>query len=151
MCPYPRGIRPLTGGEGGIRTHGTVTPTTVFETALANGTALKDRMIKVQTTLVAGPGFGPIFAIVARNGAAFGIGGFESPQPPNILISNINFQCREAYYRPRRPWVATGSPPGPQHGAPDGFRPLTPETGVRNPYGAPYFSASEQTSPTFPQ
>jgi len=31
-----------------------------------------------------------------------------------------------------------------------GFRPLTPETGVRNPYGAPYFSASRATSPTFP-
>ena len=31
--------------------------------------------------LVACPGFGPIFAIVARNGAVFGIGGFESPQP----------------------------------------------------------------------
>ena len=35
-------------------------------------------MIKVQTTLVAGPGFGPIFAIVARNRAVFGIGGYES-------------------------------------------------------------------------
>ena len=42
---------------------------------------LKDRMVKVQTTLVACPGFGPIFAIVARNGAVFGIGGFERAQP----------------------------------------------------------------------
>jgi len=44
------------GGEGGIGTHGTVTRTTVFETAPDNGVPrLKDRMIKVQTTLVAGP------------------------------------------------------------------------------------------------
>ena len=48
------------GGEGGIRTHGTVTRTTVFETASDNGVPrLKDRMIKVQTTLVAGPGCEP--------------------------------------------------------------------------------------------
>ena len=39
------------GGEGGIRTHGTVTRTTVFETALA------------------------------QRAVVFGIGGFESPQP----------------------------------------------------------------------
>ena len=39
------------GGEGGIRTHGTVTRTTVFETALAH------------------------------NEIVFGIGGFEPPQP----------------------------------------------------------------------
>ena len=58
------------GGEGGIRTHGTVTRTTVFETALrrawSKGEAkdrgdwrlslsLENRMIKVQITLVAGP------------------------------------------------------------------------------------------------
>ena len=36
------------------------TRTTVFETAPANGVPrLKDRMIKVQITLVAGPGFEP--------------------------------------------------------------------------------------------
>ena len=32
---------------------------------------------KLQIKMVASPGFGPIFAIVARNGAVFGIGGFE--------------------------------------------------------------------------
>jgi hypothetical protein len=39
-----------------------------------SGTRLKDRMVKVQTTLVASPGFGPIFGRLA-------IGGFEPPQP----------------------------------------------------------------------
>jgi hypothetical protein len=48
--------QPNRNGEGRIRTHGTVTRTTVFETASDNGVPrLKDRMIKVQTTLVAGP------------------------------------------------------------------------------------------------
>jgi hypothetical protein len=41
-------------------------------------TDLKSRVVKVQTTLVAGPGFGPIFGS-ARNGSVFDIGGFESP------------------------------------------------------------------------
>ena len=30
--------------------------------------------------MVAGPGFGPIFGPLARNGIVFGIGGFEPPQ-----------------------------------------------------------------------
>src|SRR5262245_33357118 len=48
-------------GEGGIRTHGTVTRTTVFETAkIGHGdrsgyTSLENRTIKMQTTLVACP------------------------------------------------------------------------------------------------
>jgi hypothetical protein len=37
------------------------------------GTGQKDRMVKAQTTLVACPGFGPIF----DSGIVFGIGGFE--------------------------------------------------------------------------
>ena len=77
-------LRTNIGGEGGIRTHGADNRTTVFETASDNGVPrLNDRMIKVQTTLVAGPGFGPIFG-VARSGSVFGIGGFESPQPPTV-------------------------------------------------------------------
>ena len=46
-------------------------------------TGLKDRMVKVQTTLVASPGFGPIFGRLARNGPVFGIGGFEPSRPPS--------------------------------------------------------------------
>jgi hypothetical protein len=42
-----------------------------------SGTRLKDLMVKVQTTLVASPGFGPIFGRFAHNGPVFGIGGFE--------------------------------------------------------------------------
>ena len=45
----------FSGGEGGIRTHGTVTRTTVFETAPANGAPLEDCKIKVQITLAACP------------------------------------------------------------------------------------------------
>src|SRR6476661_2787343 len=43
--------------------------------------SLKNCVIKVQTTPVASPGFGPIFGLLARIGISFGIGGFESPQP----------------------------------------------------------------------
>jgi hypothetical protein len=45
---------------------------------VAPSTGLKDRVIKVQTTLVASPGFGPIFELFARNRIEFGIGGFGS-------------------------------------------------------------------------
>jgi hypothetical protein len=38
-------------------------------------------MVKVQTTLVASPRFGPIFGLLARNEIVFGIGAFEPPQP----------------------------------------------------------------------
>jgi hypothetical protein len=41
----------------------------------SSGIGLKSCIVKVQTTLVAGPGFGPIFGS-ARNGSVFGIGGF---------------------------------------------------------------------------
>jgi hypothetical protein len=34
-----------------------------------------------QFSVVAGPGFGPIFGLLAGIGNAFGIGGFEPPQP----------------------------------------------------------------------
>jgi len=34
-----------------------------------------------QFSVVAGPRFGPIFGLLARSGTAFGIGGFEPPQP----------------------------------------------------------------------
>ena len=44
-------------------------------------TGLKYRMVKVQTTLVASPGLDLFSRLLARNGAVFGIGGFESPQP----------------------------------------------------------------------
>jgi hypothetical protein len=37
--------------------------------------------------VVAGPGFGPISGILARNGPLFGIGGFEPPQPPLMTQS----------------------------------------------------------------
>ena len=61
------------GGEGGIRTHGTVTRTTVFETAkVGHGdrsgyTSLENRTIKMQTTLVACPGFEPTRTCTVRD------------------------------------------------------------------------------------
>ena len=49
----------------------------VLQASATTDTDLKSRIVKVQTTLVAGPRFGPIFGLLARSGTAFGIGGFE--------------------------------------------------------------------------
>jgi hypothetical protein len=53
----------------------------VLQASATTDTDLKSRIVKVQTTLVAGPGFGPIFGLLARIGVVFGIGGFGPPQP----------------------------------------------------------------------